>query len=64
MYLKRWGAGSVLYFTLGHARGRYDMRPLMDEYPHVELGSWKVPAYTELLRRGIRWAARLDGADA
>jgi len=64
MYLKRWGAGSVLYFTLGHARGRYDMRPLMDDYPQVELGSWKVPAYTELLRRGIRWAAGLDGADA
>ena len=54
----------MLYFTLGHARGRYDMRPLMDDYPQVELGSWKVPAYTELLRRGIRWAAGLDGADA
>ncbi len=27
MYLKQVGAGEVLYFTLGHARGHYDMRP-------------------------------------
>ena len=60
MYLKKVGDGEVLYLTLGHARGRYDMRPLMDEYPQVERGSWKVPAFHELLRRGIRWAARLD----
>jgi hypothetical protein len=50
----------VLYFTLGHARGHYDMRPLMDEYPTVERGSWPVPAFTELLRRSLRWAAGLD----
>jgi type 1 glutamine amidotransferase len=60
MYLKQVGAGEVLYFTLGHARGRYDMRPLMDEYPHVERGSWPVPAFTELLRRSLRWAAGLQ----
>ncbi len=59
-YLKRVGAGEVLYLTLGHARGRYDMLPLMPEYPQVERGSWKVPAFYELLRRGLRWAARLD----
>lgn len=56
LYLHPWGAGEVLYFTLGHARGRYDMQPLMDEYPHVERGSWHVPQYTEVIRRGIRWA--------
>jgi hypothetical protein len=60
MYIKQIGAGEVLYLTLGHARGRYDMRPLMDEYHQVERGSWKVPAFHELLRRGIRWAAKLD----
>jgi hypothetical protein len=57
MYLKQVGAGEVLYFTLGHARGHYDMRPLMDEYASVERGSWSVPAFQELLRRGLRWAA-------
>jgi uncharacterized protein len=60
MYVKQVGAGEVLYLNLGHARGRYDMRPLMDEYTQVERGSWKVPAFHELLRRGLRWAARLD----
>ncbi len=60
MYLKDIGAGEVLYLTLGHARGRYDMQPLMKDYPDVERGSWKQPAFYELLRRGLRWAARLD----
>lgn len=59
MYLKTVGAGEVLYLTLGHARSRYDMRPLMKEYPHTERGSWKEPAFYELLRRGLHWAARL-----
>jgi type 1 glutamine amidotransferase len=57
MYLKSIGAGEVLYFTLGHARGHYDMRPLMDEYASVERGSWPAPAFQELLRRSLRWAA-------
>lgn len=56
MYLHPFGAGEVLYLTLGHCRGKYDMQPLIEEYPEVELGSWKTPEYTELLRRGICWA--------
>jgi type 1 glutamine amidotransferase len=60
LYLHRVAPGEVLYYTLGHARGRYDMQPLMDEYPTVERGSWKQPVHYEILRRGIRWAARLD----
>lgn len=59
MYLKPVGAGEVLYLTLGHARSRHDMQPLMREYPHEERGSWKEPAFHELLRRSLRWAARL-----
>jgi type 1 glutamine amidotransferase len=59
MYLHPHGAGEVLYCTLGHCRGKYDMRPMMAEYPTVERGSWKLPVYHELLRRGIRWAAGL-----
>lgn len=60
MYLKDVGDGQVLYLTLGHARGRYDMQPLMREYPQVERGSWKEPAFYELLRRALRWAAHLN----
>jgi hypothetical protein len=57
MYLHPHAGGEVLYCTLGHCRGKYDMRPMMAEYPAVERGSWKLPVYHELLRRGIRWAA-------
>lgn len=55
MYLRQWGGGEVLYLNLGHARGRYDMQPLMDQYPEVERGSWKQAAFYELLRRGMCW---------
>ena len=60
LYLHAHGGGEVLYCTLGHCRGKYDMRPMIAEYPAVERGSWKLPVYHELLRRGIRWAATLS----
>ena len=59
LYLHRHGGGEVLYCTLGHCRGKYDMRPMIEEYPTVERGSWKLPVYRELLRRSVRWAAAL-----
>ena len=54
-YLRPLGEGAVLYNTLGHCRGHYDMRPVMDYYPQIERCSWELPQYYELLRRGIRW---------
>lgn len=57
MYLHPAGRGEVLYLTLGHCRGKYDMRPVMDEYPHIERGAWEKPVFYELLRRSLRWAA-------
>jgi type 1 glutamine amidotransferase len=62
MYLRRSFGGEVLYLSLGHARGRFDMRPLADRYPFVERGAWVHPVYRELLRRGIRWAMKEDAA--
>jgi type 1 glutamine amidotransferase len=56
MYLRDLGDGAVLYNTLGHCRGHYDMIPMMDYYPVVERCSWEQPAYYEMLRRSIRWA--------
>jgi type 1 glutamine amidotransferase len=56
MYLRAIGAGALLYLTLGHTRGRYDMRPIMEHYPFVERGAWPHPVFRELLRRGIAWA--------
>ena len=56
MYLRPLGQGAVLYNTLGHCRGHYDMRPVMDYYPTIERCSWQKPQYYELLRRSLRWA--------
>ena len=50
------GTGEVLYLNLGHCRSKYDMQPFIPEYPKRELGSWQVPQYHEMLRRGLRWA--------
>ncbi|MDH3994322.1 MAG: ThuA domain-containing protein, partial [Gammaproteobacteria bacterium] len=55
-YLHPYGEGTVLYLTLGHCRGKYDMQPLIEEYPVPEEGAWKTDEFYELLRRGIRWA--------
>jgi hypothetical protein len=54
MYLHQAGAGQVLYMTLGHCCGKYDLRPLADEVP-IARGAWQVPVFYELLRRGIAW---------
>ncbi|MGI9323333.1 MAG: ThuA domain-containing protein [Pseudomonadales bacterium] len=56
-YIKQTGKGEVLYLTLGHCRGHYDMEPVTDYYPQVEKGSWDKPQYYELLRRGLRHCA-------
>jgi len=56
MYVRDLGAGSVLYNTLGHCRGHYDMVPVLDYYPRVERCSWDKPVYYDLLRRSLRWA--------
>lgn len=53
-YLHPYGAGEVLYLTLGHCRGKYDMQPIMPVCS-IERCAWELPVYYELLRRGIRW---------
>ncbi|WP_321390382.1 ThuA domain-containing protein [Emcibacter sp.] len=57
MYLNDFGKGQVLYLTLGHCRGKYDMQPLIDEYYRIERCSWKSPVFYELLERSILWAS-------
>lgn len=60
-YHKPWGVdGGVLYYTLGHCHGRWDLRPVVDDAGQVERGAWTLDVHTELLRRGLRWAARID----
>lgn len=59
LYIHKHAAGEVLYFMLGHCRGETDMQPYMDTCP-VERCAWESEGYYEVLRRGIRWAARMD----
>jgi len=61
MYLRPLGDGGVLYNTLGHCRGHYDMVPIKDYYPSVDRCSWDLPVFSELLRRSLRWARGGDG---
>jgi hypothetical protein len=46
----------VLYLTLGHCRGHYDLQPLMEWWPSVDRCAWDLPVFYELLRRGLDWA--------
>jgi type 1 glutamine amidotransferase len=55
LYIKRHGKGAVLYNTLGHCRGHYDMQPMLDWWPTVDRCAWDLPVFYELLRRGIGW---------
>jgi type 1 glutamine amidotransferase len=55
MYLHRHGKGQVLYLTLGHCRGHYDMQPVVDYWPTVDRGSWESDTFWMLLRRSIAW---------
>ena len=56
LYQRQVGAGSILYCTLGHCRGHYDLRPLAGYWPHPQRCAWNYPIFTEILRRAIRWA--------
>lgn len=56
LYLRSLGQGGVLYLTLGHCRGHYDLQPLMDWWPSVDRCAWDLPVFYTLLRRGLGWA--------
>jgi type 1 glutamine amidotransferase len=62
LYERRLWRGSVLYLTLGHCRGHYDLAPIRPFNPHPERGSWNYPIFYELLRRAIAWGARDEEA--
>lgn len=56
LYTRDIGKGRVVYNTLGHCRGHYDLPGMQDWYPHPERCAWNYPVYYELLRRSIVWA--------
>ena len=55
-YTHKVGKGEVLYLTLGHCRGHYDMTDLMEYYPNVDRCAWGLDVFYTLLRRGLDWA--------
>ncbi|MEO7635870.1 MAG: ThuA domain-containing protein [Sphingomicrobium sp.] len=55
LYLRSLRKGAVLYCSLGHCRGHYDLRPLSNYWPHPQRCSWDYPIFREILRRGIQW---------
>lgn len=55
LYQRAVGSGAVLYLTLGHCRGHYDLVPIRPFTPHPDRCAWNYPVYYELLRRGLRW---------
>jgi uncharacterized protein len=61
MYLRPVGAGGVLYMALGHANRPFDT-PRPDALQPDRRGPWEMTVYKELVRRGIAWAAKREGA--
>jgi len=56
------GAGSVTYFTLGHCRGRFDVRDQgIDDLGVLDRIAWQSPEYREILRRCVAWAVHGEG---
>ena len=56
LYMRDVGAGQILYNTLGHCRGHFDVPTLQPFYDHPERCAWNYPVYYDLLRRSLRWA--------
>ena len=58
LYTRDLDAGQIVYNTLGHCRGHYDLPDIRDFNPHPEKCAWDYPIYYDLLRRGLLWAMR------
>ncbi len=57
LYIRRLGRGSIVYLTLGHASGRGEIGPIVDDdFGVVERCSWEVPEFLAILERALEWA--------
>ena len=55
------GEGEVVYFTLGHCRGRFDVSDLgIADTGVVDRVAWESAEYREVLRRCVAWAVHGD----
>lgn len=57
LLLHRHGLGEVMYLAPGHACGRFDLRPFIDELP-VQPGPWISADYVTLIRRLLIWGVQ------
>jgi type 1 glutamine amidotransferase len=55
LYERKVGQGAILYLTLGHCRGHYDLQPVSAFWPHPQRCAWNYQVFYELLRRAIGW---------
>lgn len=57
LFTRPEGLGEVTYFTLGHCRGRFDVRDQgIDDLGVLDRIAWESPEYREVLRRCVAWA--------
>ena len=56
LYTREFGQGMIVYNTLGHCRGHYDLPGIRDFNPIPDRCAWDYAVYYKLLRRGIAWA--------
>jgi len=57
LFTRKEGDGEVVYFTLGHCRGRFDVTDLgIADTGVVDRVAWESQEYREVLRRCVAWA--------
>jgi type 1 glutamine amidotransferase len=55
------GNGSVVSFTLGHCRGRFDVADQgIDDLGVTDTAAWESPEFRQVLRRCVDWAVHGD----
>ena len=58
------GSGSVVSFTLGHCRGRFDVADQgMDDLGVTDTAAWESPEFRAVLRRCVDWAVHGDDVE-
>jgi len=61
LWQKQTGAGTTTTLTLGHCRGRWDVRDLgIPDLGVQDRIAWDSPSYRELLSRTVAWAVHGD----
>ena len=61
LYTRDEGAGRVVYFTLGHCRGRFDVADLgIPDLGVIDRVAWESVEYREVLARCVAWAVHGD----